>query len=78
MSSSDLLLQQLVVRKVMRDTTFEPDRPELDRADKTVTHSPVFRMRSAFASFLIGAGERLRPHYPNAPCDEVTSPQSCA
>jgi hypothetical protein len=76
MSISDLLVQQILARRVMRDTWFEPERPEARHAAHAST-STMTRMRSALATILIATGERLRPRPIAIPCGETMQPQPC-
>lgn len=76
MSSSDLLVQQMVVKRVMRDTYFDSDPPEAHPAP-AATPSAVTRLRGALAAALIATGERLRPHPASTPCPEAAQAQPC-
>ena len=74
MSISDLIVQQMVVRKAMRDSHFEPGQSEEHGTSRVALTSPVTRMRSGLAAILIAAGERLRPQRAITPCDEAMNP----
>lgn len=77
MSINDLFVQQMIARRVMRDTWLEPERPEARHPGHASTPSPASQIRNALATFLIATGERLRPRQPVTPCGEAMRPKPC-